>query len=347
MITPGVFNDRPNLDWLLNHPEPSVRFLVRRDLLHHPPADPELQSLAQLAHTTGPIAKILKPIHPDGCWVKPGAGYSPKYTGTVWSLINLAQLGASIQYDARIGGACEHLIRHSLVPGGQFTFNGTPSSTADCLQGNLCAALLDLGVDPERLVEAFNWMACTVTGEGIAPSTDRNAPRRYYAGKCGPSFACGSNNKLPCAWGGVKVMLALGKLPAAFRTPEIERAILAGIEFFLAVDPLTADYPHGYADKPSGNWWKLGFPVFYVSDLLQIIEALARLGCGGDPRLSNSIRWLISRADEAGRWSLEYDYAGKTWVSFGVKKQPNPWVTLRALTALNLSGVFDLTSAGG
>ena len=44
--------------------------------------------------------------------------------------------------------------------------------------------------------------------------SEKQAPVRYYAGKCGPLFACGSNNKLPCAWGGAKVMLALGKLPA-------------------------------------------------------------------------------------------------------------------------------------
>jgi hypothetical protein len=31
---------------------------------------------------------------------------------------------------------------------------------------------------------------------------------------------------------------------------------------------------------------------------------------------------------------LEYDYTGKTWVDFGPKKQPNPWVTIRALRVL-------------
>ena len=33
-------------------------------------------------------------------------------------------------------------------------------------------------------------------------------------------------------------------------------------------------------------------------------------------------------------WLLEYDYTGKTWVDFGLKKQPNKWVTLRALRLL-------------
>jgi hypothetical protein len=33
---------------------------------------------------------------------------------------------------------------------------------------------------------------------------------------------------------------------------------------------------------------------------------------------------------------MEYDYTGKTWVDFGPKKQPNKWVTLRALRVLKM-----------
>lgn len=339
MTTAAISAFATDIGWLLDHPEPAVRLLARRDLLGSQANDPEMQQSADEAHASGPIRAILDAMHPDGFWVKPGAGYTPKYTGTVWSLINLAQLGASIEYDERIGRACEYYLRSALVSSGQITFNGAPSSTADCLQGNMCAALLDLGVSPECLAGAFDWMARTVTGEGVAPVKDREAKIRYYAGKCGPLFACGSNANLACAWGGIKVMLAFGKLPISARTPIIESAIQAGAEFFLSTDPLKADYPHGYAEKPSGNWWKLGFPVFYVSDVLQIIEALARLDYGGDPRLADAIQWLIDHADALGRWVLEYDYKDKTWVDYGVKKQPNAWVTLRSLTALRLAGV--------
>ena len=73
-------------------------------------------------------------------------------------------------------------------------------------------------------------------------------------------------------------MLAFSKLPANRRTPLIKRAIQHGADFFLSVDPATAEYPTGFAAKPSGNWWKFGFPVFYVSDILQIAEALVCLG---------------------------------------------------------------------
>ena len=177
-------------------------------------------------------------------------------------------------------------------------------------------------------------MARTVTGAGIAPLENKRAVVRYYAGKCGPNFACGANNKLPCAWAAAKVMLALGKWPLDRRTPIIESAIQQGVNFLFSADPATAAYPTGWTDKPSQSWWKFGFPVFYVTDILQVVEALVRLGHGKNPRLAHAFELIRSKQDARGRWPLEYDYGGKTWGDFGTKKQPNKWVTLRALRVL-------------
>jgi hypothetical protein len=323
-----------SLTWLLEPDTPAVRYLALRDLLDRPPDDPELLAAQGAAHAAGPIAATLAAMQEPGFWVQPGPGYNPKYRSTVWAVIMLAQLGASAAVDGRIARACAYLLDHALTPGGQFSLTGPPSGTVDCLQGYLCAALLELGYDDPRLETAFDWMARSVTGEGVAPQVDRQAAVRYYAYKCGPRFACGANYKLPCAWGAVKVMLALGRWPAGRRTPLIERAIQQGVDFLFSVDPATANYPAGLNDKPSGNWWKFGFPVFYVTDLLQNAEALVRLGYGGDPRLANALALIRDKQDTQGRWLLEYDYAGKTWADFGPKKQPNKWVTLRALRVL-------------
>jgi len=318
--------------WLLERDEPGVRYLALRDLAD---ADPgELKAARRAAHREGPIAAVLAQMDRSGFWVKPGPGYLPKYRSTVWSIILLAQLGASIEEDKRIGQACAYVLDQALTEGGQFTASGAPSGTADCLQGNLCRALIDLGCDDPRLKTAYDWLARSVTGEGVAPVTDKQAAVRYYAGKCGPNFACGSNNKLPCAWGAVKVMLAFGVWPASRRSPLIKRAIKHGAEFLLEPDPATAAYPTGSADKPSSNWWKFGFPIFYVTDLLQIVEALAALGYGADPRLKNALALIRGKQDARGRWPLEYDYTGKTWIDFGPKGQPNKWVTLRVLRVL-------------
>ncbi len=322
------------ISWLLEHPSPDVRYLAKRDLLALPPGDEGLLAARAAAHASGPIRAILDEMQPEGYWAEPGPGYNPKYRSTVWSLILLAQLGASIHEDERIARACAYLLEKGLASAGQFTASGASSGTADCLQGNLCWALTTLGCEDPRLELAFEWMARSVTGEGLAPLEDKRAPLRYYAGKCGPTFACGSNNKLPCAWGATRVMLAFGVLPAARRTPLIERAIAQGVDFFFGVDPATANYPNGWAEKPSSNWWKFGFPVFYVTDILEIAAALVALGHGADPRLDHSLDIIREKQNQQGRWPLEYDYSGKTWVDFGPKKQANPWVTLRALRVI-------------
>ena len=329
-----------SLSWVLESDSPGVRYLSMRDLLDYAPDDPEFQAARKAAHNEGPIPGILDEMEDHGFWARPGPGYNPKYRSSVWSMILLAQLGASIQEDERIERACAYLLEQALAPGGQFTASGAPSGTADCLQGNLCWAFLELGYDDPRLETAFEWMARTVTGEGLAPNSDRQAPMRFYASQCGPTFACGSNNKLPCAWGGVKVMLAFSKLPMEQRTPLIERAIEHGVEFLLSVDPAEADYPTGWNDKPSRNWWKFGFPVFYVTDLLQNVEALIALGYGRDPRLANAMDVIREKQDRLGRWPLDYNYIGKTWVDFGEKRQPNKWVTLRALRVLKMEAEF-------
>jgi len=324
--------------WLLEENDPGVRYLALRDVVDVPATDPQFILAKQQAHSQGPIAQILNNMQPQGFWVKDGAGYLPKYTSTVWALILLAQLGADVELDGRIQTAIAYYLQQAFNPHGQIAISGSPSSTADCLQGNICYALQALGCRDEHLDKAFEWMARSVTGDGVAPLADKQAEVRYYAGKCGPLFACGANDKKPCAWGATKVMLAFGHYPAGKHTPLIRRAIQQGVEFLFSIDPFTAEWPHPYYAKPSGNWWKFGFPVFYITDLLQVVEALALLGYGKDPRLANAIRMVKDKQDQDGRWALETEYGGKTWGSFGEKKQPNKWVTLRALRALKTIG---------
>ena len=344
------------LDWLLEEDESGTRYLALRDLVGLGAEDAQLCAAQRSTHERGPIAAILARQDPRGYWIEPGPGYNPKYRSTVWALIQLAQMGASAALDERIGRGCEYLLGQALAAGGQWSASGAPSGTADCLQGNLCWALTALGCEDPRLGRAFDWLARSVTGEGVAPLKDKPhpvgdtpKPLRYYAGKCGPYFACGSNGGQPCGWGATKVMLALGSLPATRRTPQVEAALRMGVDFLFSVDPLWlthpgAQYPAVMGARPNRSWWKLGFPVFYVTDVLQIGEALAGLGLAGDPRLATLRGWLLEKQDSQGRWALEYDLSGKVLVEAGEKGQPNRWVTLRALRFLKAAGGQPLNS---
>lgn len=332
-----ILNDDP-LPWLLEAApaNPGVRYFTLQDLLEMPANSAEVIAARKAVMTTGPVPAILAQQHPDGYWVKPG--YLPKYNGTMWSIIFLAQLGAD-GHDPRIQQACEHLFDYAVAEHGGLSMDGRNSGLIHCLQGNLCAALIDFGyLDDERLQRALTWLACSITGQGIVLNGDKNALVHYLrSGNSGPGFECSANDHLPCAWGAVKAMLALSKVPAMQRTPTMELAVKTGIEFLLSRDPATADYPMGYTTKPNRSWFKFGYPIGYVTDVLQNLEVLSALGHGADPRLANGLELLLSKQDKQGRWPLEYTYNGKTWVDIEEKDKPSKWVTLRALRVLKKS----------
>jgi hypothetical protein len=326
-----------SLEWLLEPDpvNPGIRLLALTQLMDLPPGDAEVVASRQAVSSTGPVPAILGRQSPEGYWVQPGPGYYPKYRGSVWQVIFLAQLGADGK-DPRVGSACEYLLTNSRSQNGGFSYTGTSSGMIHCLQGNLIASLLDLGwLGDERLDSAIDWLARSITGEGIAPSQERTAEIRYYrSGNSAPGFVCSANNHLPCAWGAVKAMLALGKIPEPERTPVVRRAIAQGIAFLLSHDPSVADYPMGYSTKPSRSWFRFGYPIAYVTDVLQILEALTALGCGSDPRLEAALDLVLGKRDAHGRWGLEYTYNGKSWVDVERKGEPSKWVTLRALRVL-------------
>jgi hypothetical protein len=95
----------------------------------------------------------------------------------------------------------------------------------------------------------------------------------------------------------------------------------------------------GWTTKPNGSWFKFGYPMGYVTDVLRNLEVLVRLGLGKDPRLANAREMLLAKRDAQGRWPLEYSYAGKSWFDLGQKKKSSKWVTLRALRVLKGMGV--------
>jgi hypothetical protein len=247
------------VDWLLEDDikNPSVRLLALTDLLDHPADHPDVVAARKATMEKGPAAAILEAQAAEGYWEKRGEGYYPKYRGTVWSMIYLAQLGAD-PADRRVRAGGEYVLAHGRAATGVFSMTGTPAGNIYCLAGNLGASLLDLGFgSDERLWGALELMARYATGEGIAPQEERKAPLRYLkSGACGPEFQCSANNSLPCAWGAVKVLRALARVPESARTPTMQAALTSTVDFLFSVDPATADYPAGYSDKPSRSWFR-------------------------------------------------------------------------------------------
>jgi hypothetical protein len=320
--------------WLLDDDTPAVRAAALQRLQGRSADDPEVVEARTAAMIVDPISSILAAQDAAGWWVEPGPGYGPKYTGTIWQVVLLDQLGAMADHP-QVARACDYVLHWSPTSAGGFgalAVNGErrppPSASIHCLNGNLLRALIGFGrLDDPRVQAAIDWAARAITGTDV--------DRWYASGTSGPGFRCGANEKQPCAWGALKELGALARIPAQRRSPLVQQAIARGVDFLFSRDPMDADYPMGWGNtRPNSSWFKLGFPSGYSADVLQVLEVLAQLGHGQDGRLERALAWLESLQDDDGRWLNRHGHNGKTWVDIDHQHRPSKWVTLRACTVL-------------
>ena len=161
----SILNADPT-DWLLEEDNPSVRYFTLVDLLGKPEKDPEaLRTKAEIMQR-GTVPKILAKQQEGGNWDQPEKFYAAKYTGTVWQVIILAELGAD-GTDRRIHQACEFLLENSQDRQ-SYGFSTWASSKAQggrksyvipCLTGNLIYSLIRFGyLQDARVQKSIEWI---------------------------------------------------------------------------------------------------------------------------------------------------------------------------------------------
>ena len=128
-------------------------------------------------------------------------------------------------------------------PGGQFTALARPPARLIVCRGT-SGALVELGVDDPRLDKAFDWMARSVTGEGIGPpETDR--PRALLRGQMRACFRLWLEQQAVLCLGSCQGDAGLGSLAPRATLAVVQRAIQPGVEFLLSVDPPRPPIPAG------------------------------------------------------------------------------------------------------
>ena len=309
------------LEWLLEADNPSARYLALTGLLDRPEDDLETAAARVAIPAQRQGRAILDAQWPEGYWVHPDVGYSPKYKASTWQVIFLAQMG--MPPSPATDRACGYLLDNARLPNGLFTADKTERGAIPCLGGNLLRAMRQLGCDDPRLDEST---------EALAQEVVRDEFRCWCNAQ---PRAVRMRDGLPCAWAAVKALGAFAEVPAGRRSPSVQSAVESGVALLLGGDLASGGYPA--PGGPSPLWRKLGFPLAYASDVLEALEVLLRLGAGRQPSFQAAVDVVASKRDGAGRWALEYT-PHNTWSSFGPVGRPNKWVTLRALRALNVWG---------
>ena len=325
----SVLNADPTA-WLLEKENPSVRYFTLTEILDRDENDPDVKQARSEIMKTGVVPEILTRQSDEGCWENPPKFYTAKYKGTVWQLIILAELRADGK-DPRITKACEFILENSQdrESGGfsmhpsKRTSGGRHSEVIPCLTGNIVWSLIRLNYlqDP-RVQQAINWIT---TYQRFDDAIDRPPTGEPYD----RLKACFARHS--CHMGAVKALKALAEILPSKRSEDVKNTIEEGAEYILIHHIHKRSHNLDKVSKP--GWLRLGFPLMYQTDILEILGILAKLGYK-DQRMQEATDHLISQQDDQGRWDLKNTFNGRYHIDIEEKGKPSKWITLNAIRTL-------------
>lgn len=318
------------VDWLLAENNPSVRFLTLGSLLNRPIEDSEVRVAKDAIMEKGPVPEILSQQNEDGSFGIPERFYRDKYKGTSWILLLLAELRADPD-DPRIKKTCEFILDHSQETAmGGFSYDqsaktghGVPGGVIPCLTGNMVYSLIRLGyLEDPRVQKAIEWIIhYQRTDDGVIEEPRDQFYQRY-------KMCWGMHS---CHMGVAKSLKALGVIPPEWRTPKCNEKIDTLTDYFLKHHLYKKSHSLDEIARP--GWLKLGFPLMYQTDILELLELFADLKIN-DKRLDDAIDIIANKPLKDGGWKLENSFNGKMVVNIEKKGQPSKWITLKALKVL-------------
>lgn len=318
------------VEWLLEEDNPTIRYLTLTSLLGKTLKSKDVMEAKKAIMEKGIVPKILSKQNEDGSFGIPEKFYRDKYKGTVWNLIILAEMSAD-PADKRIKNACEFILKHSQDPSsGGFSIDvsaktgtGLPSTVVPCLTGNMVYSLIKLGyLEDERVQRAIGW----ITTWQRADDAEGDGPTVGMYDRYKNCF--GSHT---CHMGAAKALKALAAIPTGKRSGKAEEKIDQLTEYFLKHHLYKKSHNLDEVSRP--GWLKLGFPLMYQTDILELLGIFTELGIK-DKRLCSAVDILKSKQGEGGRWKLESTSNGKMLVKIEKKGESSKWITLRALNVL-------------
>lgn len=319
-----------SIDWLLEEENPSVRYITFTDILGRSLDVSEVVDAKKQIMKTGVVSKILSKQAPNGYWgIKDDFYARSKYKGTVWNLIILAEIGAD-EKNSRITKTCEFILQNSQdKTTGGFSYEsiktggGAPGKILPCLTGNMVWSLIRFGyLDDPRIQKGIEWITKYQRFDDGIQNLPKDWPYKSHK-------ACFSKHS--CHMGVVKTLKALAEIPKNKRNNNVKNTINQAVEYLLIHHIYKRS--HDLSKKSKPGWLRLGFPLMYQTDILEILDILTRLEIK-DERMQDAIDIVVSKQDDQGRWMLEDTFNGRFITNIETKGKPSKWITLYALRML-------------
>jgi hypothetical protein len=319
-------SDRKTVDWLLEEEQPSMRYLTLTRLLGRKESDAEVRQAKARIPRTGWVADILARRDPAGWWVRDRGWLEPRFLGTHWTMLALADLGATRDIREVERSAEYWMAKSPLVGGGVGGFG--KGKGHHCYTANMARGLIRLGfVDDPRVRKTLEWIVATSHPKGgwtCRFSTDGPATSRSLD-----------------AWEGLGAFAAY---PRSKWTAAMNSCVERSAEYYLEREL------HLQGDRYE-PWYRFHWPVHYYYDLLVGLDCLTALGYGRDRRLGYALELLRKKRRADGTWNLDAaqpdpDREGAQWYAQHPERRPAPltferagrpskMITLRALTVLS------------
>jgi len=306
------------ITYFLTHPDPSIRLLALRELAQASEDDPEVVRAKAEIPETPAVRAVLNDMHPQGYWVQIdkrtgkeyGAGVEyGAFSSTHYRLAYLAELGMD-KSDERIALVAERYL-------GLQEADGDFLAHMSCLLGQNLRTFQKLGFGSDPRVRSSLELLLRTARPDFGYLCDMHEkPALGVSGKP-------LKRPKSCFRGSAKVLFAFSYFPEIRTDPRLN----ALCEYFLFREGVFSNSdPARYVVR---DVIEPSFPFTWRADVVQVLYALARLGCGGDPRLERSWHTLGTLRDDDGFITLSWSPTQSPWKP-GKRGKPSDWVTLYA-----------------
>ncbi len=302
--------DQTPLDWLLAG-DPSVAWQAQRDLAH----DARWQETrARVAHE-GWGKRLLELQNPDGRWAD--GLYTPKWTSTTYTLLQLRRLGLEPGNAQAIAGVRRLLDDARWVEGG-VSYWTTHHFAERCVNGMVLSLAAYFDVEDERLDGLAAMLIDSRIGDGGWNCDDYRGHTRHS-----------SFNTT------ISVLEALHLWRRRTGSSEADEAIATGQEVLLEHRLFRS---HRTGEVIDGSWTHFAFPPRWHYDILRGLEHFRETAASPDPRAEEAIGVVRKRRRSDGLWPIGPRYTGVEHFRMEEGRNPGRWNTLRALRVLDWWG---------
>jgi len=298
---------KETLEWLLDG-DPSVAWQAQRDLAH----DPRWRETRIRVANEGWGKRLLELQDRDGKWAE--GLYTPKWTSTTYTLLQLRRLGLEPGNVQAIAGV-RRLLEDAEWIGGGVSYWTTHRFAERCVNGMVLSLAAYFDIEDTRL----DGLAATLI-DGRVDDGGWNC--NDYRGHTSHS----SFNTT------ISVLEALHLWRLRTGSSAADEAIASGQEVLLEHRLFRS---HRTGEVINEAWTKFAFPPRWHYDILRALDHLRATGVSPDPRAEEAIEVVRRRRRPDGLWAIGPRYTGVEHFRMEQGRNAGRWNTLRALRVLD------------